>query len=166
MITVQYYKYPRSLHWRHEMVPLGKDAHGAWVGGPVGTVVQRGEEPPRTMDQAFVQLIPEDRWWTAIFNSAHRIEVYVDITTRPVWTEENRVEMIDLDLDVIRLRDGTIYVDDEDEFDLHRVELEYPPRMVDSARAAAARVALELERRAAPFDDTASAWFDRLGESH
>jgi hypothetical protein len=30
--TVQFFKYPDRLHWRHDMVRLGEDAHGVWVG--------------------------------------------------------------------------------------------------------------------------------------
>ena len=30
--TVQFYKYPDRLHWRHDMVRLGEDRHGVWVG--------------------------------------------------------------------------------------------------------------------------------------
>lgn len=162
MVTVQYYKYPRTLHWRHDLVHLGEDAHGVWLGAPLGTVVQRGQEPALTMDRLFVQLVPPDRWWTAIFNQGFRTDVYVDITTVATWPAADRVEMVDLDLDVIRLRDGTVYVDDEDEFDQHRVELGYPPRMVDSARGAAARVALDLERSAPPFDGSAGPWLNEL----
>ena len=45
----------------------------------------------------------------------------------------------DLDLDVIRTGDGTVFVDDEDEFAEHRVSLAYPERWVDQARVTAAR---------------------------
>lgn len=162
MVTVQYYKYPRSLHWRHDLVRLGEDAHGVWLGAPTGTVIQRGEEPSITMDRAFVQLVPSDRWWTAIFNASFRVDTYVDITTAAVWSEPDRVEMIDLDLDVVRLADGTIDVLDEDEFEDHRLRLEYPPRMVDSARAAAARVTIDLEKRTPPFDGSAGPWLEMV----
>lgn len=162
MVTVQYYKYPRTVHWRHDMVRLGEDSHGVWLGAPVGTVVQRGTEDPVTWDTPFVQVVNSDRWWTAIFNHGHRIDVYVDVTTAPTWPGPDRVEMIDLDLDVIRLADGTVYVDDEDEFDEHRVTLGYPPRMADTARTTAARLVLEVEAHRPPFDATPQRWLEMV----
>ena len=30
--TVQFFKSPDRLHWRHDMVRLGEDEHGVWVG--------------------------------------------------------------------------------------------------------------------------------------
>ena len=44
--------------------------------------------------------------------------------------------MVDLDLDVIRMRDGRIILDDEDEFEEHQVRYAYPP---DSSRTPAPR---------------------------
>lgn len=162
-VTVQYFKYPDILHWRHELVHLGEDEHGVWLGGARGTVVQRGDEPPRE-GRNMVQLIPPDLWWAAIFNdpTTPGMEVYVDVTTIPVWVTPDRVEMVDLDLDVVRRSDGTVYVDDEDEFEEHRVSLGYPPAMVDMARTVAARLAIALERRDAPFGQTATPWLEMV----
>ncbi len=163
-VTVQYYKYPDVLHWRHELTLLGDDRHGTWLGATVGTVVQRGMEPPRTMRRYFVQLISPESWWTALFNGPNpdEMEVYVDVTTPPVWPDPGRVEMIDLDLDVVRRVDGTVYVDDEDEFEEHRVSLGYPPAMADMARTVAARLAIALEQRRPPFDEEATTWLEMV----
>ena len=166
-VTVQYYKYPRTLHWRHDMIRLGEDSHGVWLGGRPGSVAQRGEEPAITIRQSFVKLIPSSAWWTAIFNDPiePRVAVYVDITTLPTWVAPDRVEMVDLDLDVIRQRDGVVYVDDEDEFEEHRVSLGYPPRLIDSARAVTARMVMDLENARPPFDGTSESWMERVAQT-
>ena len=164
-ITVQYLKYPTALHWRHELTWLGEDAHGIWLGGPVGTIVQRGAEPVVTMRRPFVQLLTPASWWSALFNGpgdGHDMPVYVDVTTVARWVGSDRVELIDLDLDVVQRRDGSVYVDDEDEFEHHRVAFGYPARMVASARTAAARLVLDIERGTAPFDGTGREWLDRV----
>lgn len=162
-VTVQYFKYPDTPHWRHELIWLGEDAHGIWLGGRPGMLAQRGSEPPVPIRDPMCQLITPDRWWTALFNGGHhKIHTYVDVTTVATWANPHRVELVDIDLDVVRRRDGSIYVDDEDEFELHRVSRQYPPRMVASARAAAARLAVDLEAGAPPFDGTADAWLALL----
>lgn len=145
------------------MLRLGEDGHGVWLGAPAGTVIQRGHEPGISIAHDFVQLIPRRHWWVAIFNgSDHRLPVYVDVTTEPDWVGPSLVEMVDLDLDVVRRQDGSVYVDDEDEFEEHRLTLGYDPRTVDTARATAARLVLEVERGEPPFDDTSAAWLTLL----
>lgn len=165
-VTVQYFKYPRIRHWRHDLIRLGQDEHGTWLGAAPGFVIQRGAEPPIPMTRPFVQLVPPSRPWSALFNDpGHRIAIYVDVTTPATWVGPGRVELIDLDLDVIKRNDGSVYVDDEDEFEKHRITLGYPPAMADAARSAAARLVIALEDRVAPFDDTAAAWLERLAGS-
>ena len=171
-VTVQYYKYRpthnHALHWRHDMLRLGDDEHGTWLGGPALTTVQRGHEPERTYPHAFVQLISTDHWWTLIHNEATNdsIHHYVDIITPPVWERPDLVTMIDLDLDVIQRPDGSIYVDDEDEFKDHLVAHEYPPQIIDKARVTTAEIVMQIEADREPFQSVAAAWLNRLREGH
>ena len=60
-------------------------------------------------------------------------EIYTNITT-PVEFSDDVVTMIDLDLDVIKRRDGTVFIDDEDEFAEHQVKYSYPPDVIATAR--------------------------------
>jgi hypothetical protein len=81
-----------------------------------------------TYDSASVLLVPVDQPWTATFNAPRGArfdhEVYIDITTPPMWLDDDAVvTMVDLDLDVLRRWDGRVEVADEDEFAAHRVEL-------------------------------------------
>ncbi len=166
-VTLQFYKYPRSLHWRHDMVLLGEDEHGTWLGAPIGTVIQRGEESPMGWKHPFVQLIQRGQPWIPIWNvEPEKTEIYVDITTVPTRPAPDRYEAIDLDLDVVRLVDGTIMILDEDEFDEHRVSLGYPDWLVDQARSTTAAVAVAIERGTAPFDGAHLRWFERLAQTY
>lgn len=165
-VTLQFYKYPRSLHWRHDMVLLGEDQHGTWLGAPPGTVIQRGKEKPMSWKHPFVQLIQPGQAWIPIWNvEPNKTEIYVDITTVPTRPAPDRYEAVDIDLDVVRLVDGTIMVLDEDEFDEHRVALDYPDWLVDQARATTASVAVAIELGAAPFDGAHLPWFERLAQA-
>lgn len=121
---------------------------------------RRGDEPPRTFPDDSVALVPHRGWWSAFFNSSGKDELYVDINTPPVWNGPS-VVMIDLDLDVARRRsDGSTQLLDEDEFADHQVKLDYPPSLIDGARAAAASLFLAVERRDEPFGSIAEAWFE------
>lgn len=160
--TVQFLKYPDGLHWRHDMVLLGEDDHGVWLGAPAGTIVQRGEEPPISWRHPFVQLVPRTGWYAMIRNlHPVRYELYVDITAG-ARLDTDRAEMVDLDLDVVRRVDGTVEVLDEDEFIEHRRTLGYPDWMADRARATAAEVAMAVEARREPFGSASDSWASAL----
>ena len=86
MVTVQFFKYPNRLHWRHEMRRLGEDEHGTGLGAPAGSTVQRGAEPSMTLDRPFVQLIPPAAFWSLIYNGEdNKYPIYVDIATPARW---------------------------------------------------------------------------------
>ncbi|MDI5964195.1 DUF402 domain-containing protein [Streptantibioticus silvisoli] len=162
-IRVEFTKYDGSLHWHHTARLLGEDVHGVWAGCPAGASMRRGQEPPVVFPQAFVMLFPRDGWWTASFNAApHKTEVYCDIATVPSWPAPDTVTMVDLDLDVIRKRNGRIYLDDEDEFDEHRVRYAYPPQVVSAARASAERLLKAVRVNAEPFATVSRDWLARV----
>jgi hypothetical protein len=164
-VRVVYRKFDEKLHWHQWMRYLGEDEYGVWLGAPAGSVSQRGDEPTVTQEQAHVQLFPRDKWFTALFNDAPRYtEIYADITT-PVEFSDDVVTMIDLDLDVIKRRDGTVFIDDEDEFAEHQVAFGYPPEVVALAEASRDRVHAAILAETAPYDGSHERWqhaLDRL----
>ncbi len=163
-VHIDFRKWPDKLHWQFTMRRLGEDEHGLWLWAPPGTPAQRGHEEPKSFRSTAIKLVTPDRWWTAIWNHRSRHELYVDIAT-PVQWDGDRATFIDLDLDVTRYRDsGDVAVLDEDEFDEHRVQYGYPPNIVDKARTATARVAIEVERRIEPFGEVAGNWMARAIE--
>ena len=154
-------------HWEHAAVLLGSDEHGTWLGTTPGTTRSRPGAAYVT-DVAQVTLVPPHAAFVATFythGGTLPCEVYVDITTVPVWsTEPNGVTVtaVDLDLDVVRGWSGRVWVDDEDEFADHRVRLGYPADLVRLATASCEAVRTALEDRRAPYDGQAQAWLARL----
>jgi len=164
-VTVQYFKYPDRLHWRHDAVGLGADEFGVWLGIPATATVQRGHEPARVIGRDAVQLITPAQWWSLIYNgTGNRYEIYVDIATPAEWESDDRVTMFDLDLDVVRYQDGTVEVLDEDEFLDHQVRFSYPERLIAAARASMAEVVVAVEANREPFASVAAAWLERLAD--
>ena len=156
-VRVVYEKWDRRPHWEFDAVRLGDDVHGTWLGVTRGT--------PQARPGASV-IAAEDHVLVVAAGGAHcstfhsdlqqgSCEVYVDVTCAHRWNDE-RITMVDLDLDVIRLWDGAVVIDDEDEFAEHRVLLDYPVDVVERALAATNALQRELERQSAPFDGTTS----------
>ena len=157
-------KWPDQPHWEHDGVRLGEDRHGVWVGAPAGTTMSRPGVSFVT-DQAIVTLVPRTAPFKASFyarGGAAHCEVYVDITTVPVWTDGGTVAVFDLDLDVVRGWTGRVWVDDEDEFADHRVRFGYPDDLVRLAIGSCDTVRAAVESRAAPYDATSRAWLAEL----
>lgn len=166
-----YRKYDGSLHWHTTLLWLGEDEHGAWLGSPGGGVSRRGSEPSITLGYAYLTLVPTDAWWTAIFNTpGHvRTEIYCDVTTVPQWHLEDvppAFTMIDLDLDVIRRRDGETTIDDEDEFQEHAALMRYPPDIVAAAEESCRWLVRQVSAARPPFDAaTYQPWLDRIPDT-
>ena len=159
-------KWGERPHWEFDAVVLGSDEHGDWLGFRGGTPMARpGLSVVSPADQ--VGLVPapgqEDRrGWLATFHAPRGpVHTYVDMTTPPYW-DGHVVRATDLDLDVIREHDGRVWVDDEDEFAQHQVELGYPDDVIALAVSTAARIRSAVEQGLAPFDGTAEAWLERL----
>ena len=156
-------------HWQIPARWLGSDEYGDWLGIPAGTRMARpGLETVSEHDQ--VGLIPPpgendvERGWMATFHREPAPTwVYVDMTTPPAW-DGSAVRAVDLDLDVLRMRNGWVVVDDEDEFAEHQVELGYPPEVVALAEASRDRVHAAILAEDAPFDGSHERWQHLLGE--
>jgi protein associated with RNAse G/E len=164
-VLVSVRKYDRSLHWRHAMVRLGEDEHGIWLGAPVGTVYSKGAEGPvYATQEPRVMLFPRDAWWTALFLAAPaQVDVYCDVTTPSEWLHPGEVTMVDLDLDVCRMRErGTVVVGDEDEFADHRVRYGYPPDVIAHATASADWLKTALRTGVEPFISHYRRWLDMI----
>jgi predicted RNA-binding protein associated with RNAse of E/G family len=93
--------------------------------------------------------------WDTYWEPKH---LYVDIATGTDWAD-GIVRYVDLDLDLI-LRHGstTVELDDEDEFETHRVRWNYPEALVKECWAAVEEVRRLLKAGDEPFAPTMFAW--------
>lgn len=158
----RYRKFDGRAHWQFETMHLGEDEFGRWVGGRPGSVCER----PGwrfTADAHWVTLLPED-WFVATFNDSTsnlRSQIYIDLTSPPEW-DGDEVRAIDLDLDVIRRFTGEVFIDDEDEFARHQLELGYPPDLIERVRRTADGLLDAVRSRREPFDTVGPAWLERV----
>ena len=160
--TLQFFKYPDTLHWRHEGHCLGEDEHGVWLGCRAGDVAQRGTEAVKYISGNQVHLIPRDEWWVLTYAPHHpKATHWIDISTLATFGED-RVTMVDLDLDVVRTPDGRVVIDDEDEFAEHQVTLGYPPELIENAERATREMLAALTEMREPFHEVARTWWERV----
>lgn len=168
-VSIEMTKWGERPHWQIPAMWLGTDDHGDWLGIPAGTLMSRpGVEVVSEFDQ--VGLVPRagDEVARASMPTFHRapshIWVYVDMTTVPIW-DGSTIRAVDLDLDVIRGREGDLVVDDEDEFAEHQVTLGYPPEIVALAEASRDHVHAAILAGDPPYDDRHERWLHLLAVS-
>lgn len=162
-VIVQFLKNPDILHWGFEAHFLGEDEYGEWMAVPAGTMRWKGEETVRPTQEDAVFCAPRNAWWHLHYNGATtRFSHFVDIVTPAAWVSDNRYEMIDLDLDVVRSQDGAVHIEDEDEFEVHQVEYGYTDEMIRRAVEETDRVVLALEASQEPFFNVAESWLKRV----
>ncbi len=160
VVPVRFGKWGGGPHWEMDLRYLGSDGFGDWLGSPAGMPLRR---PGRTSwtDAEFAMLVPRRGDFVASFNGTGVADaVYVNITDTPRW-DGGTVRAVDLDLDVIRRWDGTLLVDDEDEFEEHQVELGYPPEVVSAAQASCDAVVAAVTLGDEPWGTVGHAWAAR-----
>ncbi|KNX39387.1 hypothetical protein VV01_10900 [Luteipulveratus halotolerans] len=162
---VDFRKWRDTEHWQFEATYLGSDRFGAWLAVPAGTAFDR-PGAHFAAERAQVVLFPTGQGYAATFwdraeDTPDRVLVYVDIATAATWRRTPtglQVTAVDLDLDVIRRVNGEVFVDDEDEFAEHQVELGYPRALVEQAERDCATVLAGVREQTAPFDGTGFGW--------
>jgi uncharacterized protein len=155
-------KWGGRSHYRGDNVHLGDDEHGTWLWGAAGRTIYRDDEPLFVTEHDALTLVPPGRWWAPSWWIGHpELEVYVNINT-PAERRGDRIVWVDLDLDVIRFRDGRVEVVDRDEFEEHQVRYGYPGDLIARAEAVTAEAHELVTRNVPPFDGLAAAgWIAR-----
>lgn len=152
-------KYDGSHHYRYLMEVVAVEPDRLLAFSPAGTPMDsyRGRFPAR--DHVLNVHLRDRDWnltvhWQADWAPRSH---YVNIALPSTW-DDGTLRFVDLDLDVIWRADGLLVLDDEDEFDEHRVRWGYPQEVVDRCWAAVAEVKALIEKRAAPFDGNLYYW--------
>ena len=163
LVDFRFRKWDGSPHWVHPSLVLGEDDCGLWVGQRHGWVSRRPGAEFSPERASVTVLPPGDPAWVATFFPPirERVEVYVDIVAE---LDAVALTAIDMDLDVVR-RGTRVWIDDEDEFEEHRIQMRYPEELVARCRAAAAEVVELITAQAPPFDGRSDNWLARLEAS-
>jgi hypothetical protein len=162
-VAVDWLKWPADPYRTTPMHRLGADAQGTWLFAPRGAAASYSQTGPAPLPVNFLTLVPSTTGWIATWmwgNPAIDIDVYVDVIDFPTWVSETELRVVDLDLDVIRIRSGQVVLDDEDEFVENIAARRYPADVVETARATADELVEAVEQRRAPFGDQSLRWRD------
>lgn len=141
--------------WRWAMRYLGADDHGMWLGAPIASLRVRPNQVVERIQRPVVRLLPSTGLWCAMWNHLADLDVYVDVCAEPEW-DGWTCRVRDLELDVVRYRDGSVEILDEHEFEAARPR--YPPNLVTLALEEASRLDSALRDATAPFNASPLRW--------
>ena len=140
---------------------LGEDSFGRWLGIRKGaTWSSEAFTRSGVFENSFVKLVPAGTFWTACFQAVDPV-VDVDIVLPVLWTGD-ALEETDLELDILRSADGTVYVRDQEEFDHVRLNMGIPDDISAQAEATCKRLRELVERRVEPFGEVGQEWLSRF----
>jgi len=150
----------------HECVYLGSDEWGDWFGQRGGW---RSDRPGRSVVvvEDNVTLLPPSGDHVLTMNARpHLTRVYIDIAWDAGWSADGVPSGIDMDLDVVDREGRGVYIDDEDEWEEHRVLYGYPLDIAEKLEAVTAHLAEVVAAEQPPYDRaTAERWLARLVDS-
>jgi protein associated with RNAse G/E len=89
---------------------------------------------------------------SAVFEPKGAFKFWYCDVAMPCTLSDNVLAYVDLDLDLIAYPDGTYRVDDEDEFQAHQREYQYPSEIIEQARAELDGLIAAHKAHAYPFD--------------
>ena len=163
-VLVEWFKWPATPYRTTPMSRLGRDDQGTWLFAPKGAAGAYASHGTMPLASNFLTLIPvPEKWWVCTWmwgDPDTTIDIYVDIVVPPAWQSSACLQIVDLDLDVIRRLDGRVSIEDEDEFAHHSTSLQYPSSVISSARGAANDVLCSIDGQAEPFSAPPSRWLD------
>jgi uncharacterized protein len=153
-------KYDGRLHYRYPVRLISESPDTLITYCACGTPLEtyRGPRPSNHhflshfwRDKPYVLHVEWNAHWQPKF-------LYVDIADKVTW-DANTVRYIDLDLDLILHHGATaIHLDDEDEFELHRKEWNYPDTLVKTCWNAVDTVRALLTAGNNPFNPSMFTW--------
>jgi hypothetical protein len=157
VVAVRFGKWGGRPHWEMDARYLGSDDFGDWLGSPAGMPMRRPGWTTAT-DAECALFVPAVGDYVASFNGPDvPTAIYVDVTDRPRW-DADTLRAVDLDLDVIKKWDGTLLVDDEDEFAEHQVQYGYPVEVVEAAQRSCDAVVAAIAGGREPWAGVGHAW--------
>jgi protein associated with RNAse G/E len=160
-------KYNGREHWLHRTEHLGTDEHGEWFVQRQGEVSSRPGMSYTTETTLVILLPPSGTWVARIFPSGRddHMKLYIDLAHEVIYhREEAKVTAVDMDLDVIQMDDGYLYLEDEDEFREHAVAMHYPQALVAQTKHEASKLLTAVAEETEPFGSVAEYWLAKAAK--
>lgn len=149
LMAIHGFKWPKRPTAQATGYLLGADQFGHWLGIAAGSAWQHNNGQHGRFEQAFVKLIPSHAYWSACFNLHDKL-IDVDIVLPNQWHDQ-LVEEIDLEIDLLKLADGSIEIRDQAEFAAVCQRWPMSAAIIEQVHATTTQIYQQLQAQVEPF---------------
>lgn len=150
MIEVRGFKWPHRPTSIASASFLGEDQFGHWLGVTKGDPWWAADHSSSgTFLHSFVKLVPRNTFWSVCFHPGDLV-VDVDIILPVNWIG-NILEEVDLELDVLRSRNGKVWIRDQNKFEQLQTHWGIPLEIATQATETCNYIRSLVEQSSEPF---------------
>ena len=152
LIYIQSFKHDGSLHrtWSQGFV-IGADEEKTVVVTNRTWVTEANGRKWFTREPAICFFYP-DKWFNIICMIRKNGVYYYCNLASPALFDGEALKHIDYDLDVKVYPDGLVVILDEDEYELHQQQMDYPETVKQIVKSEMKELLLQIEHKKLPFD--------------
>jgi uncharacterized protein len=162
-IQIRSYKHDGALHrvWRGSTVL--QTGSTSWIIGNDRVTVTESDGREWVTREPAVCTFGKDQWFNTIgMLREDGVYYYCNIGSPYRW-QNDRLEYIDYDLDVKVFPDMTYIILDEQEFQEHAKEMNYPQRVIERVQSGLNEVLSLIHQRKGPFEaEYVERWYERF----
>lgn len=164
-IQIQSYKHNGQLHRVWEETIILKGTSSVIIGGNDRIMVTESDGRQWRTREPAICYFNSEQWFNVIaMLRENGIHYYCNLGT-PFTYDEEALKYIDYDLDVKVFPDMTYTLLDEDEFVLHRKEMDYPDEITGIMRRNLEQLYSLINQRKGPFEPFfVENWYERFLE--
>ncbi|MGE6258515.1 DUF402 domain-containing protein [Heyndrickxia sporothermodurans] len=156
MISIHALKYPNILHyeWSGDIIERTSD-YLLVLCKPGTRFTHHTRGTSEIKSNAWLEFFPLNDWYTVSMelNQGKIVSYYCNIALPPVFIK-NRIQFIDLDLDIVKGQSEEEWnVVDEEEFEINRIKYNYSSEMIEGAVNALKRLKEKIKMKEFPFND-------------
>ncbi|EGL84071.1 protein of unknown function DUF402 [Caldalkalibacillus thermarum TA2.A1] len=162
-IEIVSFKHDGSVHRVWERSTVLQTGSQSWIVGNDQVLVKEADGREWRTREPAICTFGKGQWFNTIgMLKEDGVYYYCNIGSPYQW-KNNRLQYIDYDLDVKVFPDMTYVILDEEEFELHRQELNYPEHIVRKVRQGLEELLSLIHQQKGPFEaDYIERWYERF----
>lgn len=154
MIVIKALKYPNRPHYEYPAKVLALSDDHVLVRADSGrTLTHHTRGKKFVFDMPSIELLSRKEWFTVAMECQGNncYSFYCNIA-QPAIFKDATISFVDFDLDLVKNKGGAWTIVDQDEFELHRKQLEYPDNIVKRVPIEIIKLKKRAEQNLFPFD--------------
>ena len=155
-MTIKALKYPNIPHyeWKGELLDK-TDEYVIIKCNPGREIIHHSKGQVFTINHTTIEMFSLKEWYTVAMDiEENKIISYYCNIAKPSILKDNELSFVDLDLDVVKMKDQDWEVVDQDEFIENSVKYQYPQELKEKAIQALKQLQDKINNKEFPFNES------------